>query len=52
NADGQVTDVRVESARPPGWFEEAAVNAVKRWRYPPAKTGRRFRVEVEFKLSD
>lgn len=38
-ADGSVTDVQVISATPPGYqFEQSAVDAVKKWKYPA--TGR------------
>jgi protein TonB len=50
DAEGKVIDVVVLSAKPPGWFEDAAISAVRRWRYKKADTGRRFTVEVEFKL--
>lgn len=33
--DGRVTDVNVESATPPRVFDDAAVDAVRRWRYRP-----------------
>ncbi len=36
-ADGRVSEVRVESAQPPGWFEAAAKEAVRRWRFQPAR---------------
>lgn len=35
-ASGQVTDVVVISADPPGIFDRAAIAAVNRWRYRPA----------------
>jgi TonB family protein len=34
-ADGRVSDVNVESATPPRVFDEAAVDAVRKWRYRP-----------------
>jgi protein TonB len=33
--DGRVTDVNVESAMPPRIFDQAAVDAVRKWRYRP-----------------
>ncbi len=51
NPDGSVADARVVSATPEGWFEQAAIDAVKKWRY--RATGRTIgnaRVEVTFKL--
>lgn len=56
--DGRVVDARVESARPEGIFEEAALTAVRSWRYNPAlKDGQAIAVEnvlstVRFELSD
>jgi protein TonB len=38
---GQVAAVRVESAQPPGVFEEAASAAVRGWRFIPARDGGR-----------
>jgi hypothetical protein len=40
----------VVSAKPPGWFEQAAIQGVKRWRYKA--TGRVViaEIDVEFKL--
>ena len=34
--DGRVINARVDSAEPPGLFEEAALTAVRSWRYNPA----------------
>lgn len=36
SADGRVVNARVESASPEGLFEEAALDAVRTWRYNPA----------------
>ncbi len=55
--DGRVVDARVDSARPPGIFEQAALTAVRSWRYNPAlKDGQPVAVEnvvstVRFELS-
>ncbi len=35
--DGRVSEVRVESAQPAGLFERAAQEAVRRWRFQPAR---------------
>ncbi|HZH42838.1 MAG TPA: TonB family protein [Lysobacter sp.] len=35
-ADGVPTDVRVERAEPAGVFDAAAIEAVRKWRFPPA----------------
>jgi len=51
-ADGSVTDVRVISVNPPGYrFEESAMDAVRKWRYPA--TGRvrmNVYVDVDYEL--
>ena len=36
SVDGRVINARVESAKPEGIFEEAALAAVRSWRYNPA----------------
>lgn len=36
NAAGRVADATVTAAQPPGVFDQAAVAAVQRWRYPAA----------------
>ena len=48
--DGSVLDATVVSARPSGWFESAAINAVKRWRYQPSGRTIATDVEIEFKM--
>lgn len=53
--DGNVEDVIVEEADPPGMFEQAAVAAVSKWKFkPPVVDGRptagRAEQLVEFKL--
>ena len=35
--DGMVKTVEITAAEPPGIFEEATVNAVRQWRFQPAK---------------
>ena len=56
--DGRVINARVDSAEPVGLFEEAALNAVRSWRYNPAlRDGQPIAVEnvvsvVRFKLGD
>ena len=49
-ADGTVNDATVIMASPPGWFETAALDAVRRWKYHPP--GRPLVTEalIEFKL--
>lgn len=36
NSAGRVADASVTAAQPPGVFDQAAIAAVQRWRYPPA----------------
>jgi protein TonB len=35
--DGRVQDIDVLESRPPGLFDEAAITAVRQWRYQPAR---------------
>ncbi|MFM9865517.1 MAG: energy transducer TonB [Micropepsaceae bacterium] len=49
--DGSVSDAVVIEARPSGWFENAALDAVKRWRYQPSDRTIVTPVEIEFKLN-
>lgn len=49
--DGSVTDAQVVSSRPPGWFENAALAAVRNWRYQPSGRTIQTDVEIEFKLN-
>lgn len=45
---GRVREVRVLKARPPGVFEQAAVEAIRRWRFEPARyKGEAVRVWIE-----
>lgn len=48
--DGTVADAVVVTAVPRGWFENAAISAVKRWRYPPSGRTIQTEVEIEFTL--
>lgn len=56
--DGYVHGVCVLSANPPGFFEQNAVEAIRRWRFAPAdvarlpKEDKRVLVSVEFRLRD
>lgn len=38
-AAGTVKDVEVEKAEPPNYFEQAAINAVRRYKYKPSVAG-------------
>jgi TonB family protein len=48
--DGHVSDAKVVQAEPSGWFDRAAQDGVKRWRYVPSERGGTTEVDVEFKL--
>jgi TonB family protein len=48
--DGNVSDAIVTSAQPSGWFDSAAVSAVKQWRYQPSGRTIETEAEIEFKL--
>jgi protein TonB len=51
--DGSVRDVRVVNANPSGYFEDAAVRAVQRWRYRPSNVTRtNVIVQMDFELKD
>ena len=47
---GTVDSAVVLSAEPRGWFEHAAQDGVRRWRYEPSERGGTADVDVEFKL--
>lgn len=50
--DGRVEDARVISAKPEGWFEAAALAAVRQWRFVAAQSGGRdVRVRARQKLT-
>lgn len=48
--DGTVSDAVVLDARPRGWFENAALSAVRQWRYRPSGRTISTIAEIEFKL--
>ena len=50
-SDGTVRDVKVVSAQPRGYFEEAALRAVRTWRYRPSNVIRtNVIVDIDFVL--
>ena len=49
--DGTISEATVIYARPEGWFENAAIAGVKRWRYQPSPRPISTEVEIEFKLN-
>ncbi len=55
DAEGKTQDVGVESSDPPGVFDRAATNAVRRWRYEPATVDgvpseARLRISIRFTM--
>jgi protein TonB len=55
--DGSITDLSVTGAEPAGIFEQAAMAAVRRWRYQPVRRdGRaveqRARLRLRFAIED
>lgn len=50
--DGSTRDVIVRAAEPEGTFDNAAVNAVKRWRYEPRVAEQRVEARLRFRLSE
>jgi protein TonB len=57
NPDGSVSDVVVTGAQPTGYFEQAAAEAVRHWRYKPILRGgqavsQRARLHLPFALQN
>ncbi len=51
DADGRTFQVRVLSASPPGVFNQAALSAVRRWRYTATgRTRHGMRTRIRFQL--
>lgn len=50
DADGNVTGVQVLSATPPGIFDSAATNAVKRWKFEAGKPATGIIKNIQFKM--
>jgi TonB family protein len=53
---GRVKDVSVHAANPPGVFDDAAINALSRWRYKPVlvdarPVSQRARIRIRFALA-
>lgn len=52
SAEGQVRDVRVVAAEPPGVFDQAATSAILRWKFKPRmEAGRAVEARVSQRLS-
>ena len=57
NPDGGVSDVNVTAAEPTGVFEQAAMSAVRRWRFEPVRRNgaaveQRARIRIRFSLQN
>jgi TonB family protein len=57
NTDGGVSDVNVTAAEPTGVFEQAAMSAVRRWRFEPVRRDgaaieQRARIRIRFSLQN
>jgi protein TonB len=50
DATGRVTGARVLSAQPAGTFDDAALAAVRRWRYAPPSAPQDANVRLRFRL--
>jgi protein TonB len=49
--DGTTTNIVVRAAEPEGTFDNAAVSAVRRWRYEPRVAEQRVEARLRFRLS-
>jgi protein TonB len=49
DASGDVTNVTILSADPPGYFEKEAARSLQRWRFNAGASGRSYEADVEFK---
>jgi protein TonB len=49
--DGRVSEARVVRATPSGWFEEAAIECVKQWRYRPPGREVHAQLSIDFALA-
>lgn len=48
--DGRVIEATVIDSSPEGWFEKAALDAVKKWKYRPPRTEMKFEVVIDFAM--
>lgn len=51
DAEGKVNDIEVIESRPVGVFDEAAIAALKKWRYHPDVAGNGHQVALAFQLT-
>lgn len=48
--DGTAREIRVVAASEPGWFEDAAIEALRQWRFEPGRALDRFTQTFDFSL--
>jgi protein TonB len=49
DASGDVTNVTILSADPPGYFEKEAARSLQRWRFNAGASGRTYETDLDFK---
>lgn len=52
DSSGSVQNLHVASAAPAGYFDEAAWNAVRQWRYEPGKPFKGKKTHIKFVLNE
>jgi len=49
--DGEVIEPTVIKSQPKGYFEDAAINAIKRWRFNPSDSSKNATITFNFRLT-
>lgn len=49
-SNGEASPACIDTGTPPGWFEQAALDAVAQWRFAQRDTMGRYRVTVKFRM--
>jgi len=49
-SNGAASPICIRDGTPPGWFEQAAVDAVRQWRFDPRDGMAMYTVTVKFRL--
>jgi TonB family protein len=49
-SNGAASPLCISGGTPPGWFEQAAVEAIRQWRFKPSSSMGTYRVTVKFRL--
>jgi len=49
DASGDVTNVTILSADPPGYFEKEATRSLQRWRFNAGASGRSYETDLDFR---